>query len=338
MLDSPDDYPGLVTFVTGPGKHCGKTTFMVRALELARRGLATRGETSGRAVGPAVLTVGYDGEARDWLSGARKPSIPVRPGDVFVTAERFLRSGGTCPEILDVVPGTTALGRLCIARATRDGTVALVGPEGNAAVAWTLDRLTEPCTGGGPTAGAILVDGAINRVTQAASWPGARMVYVMRVDRAGFERSVDLALRMGLLASLPVYTEPDSPGDRATAGTATGAAAGDKGATTGDRAEIEINAGDRPLSIDGVLTAETAARLPPRAAVIVVDDMTKVFLDWRELRAFIGARRLLVRRSIEFAGIVASCRGVSDAEFLSRLDGAPGLDGRVACNPYEAAA
>jgi|GEM_PF-4358029 len=78
MLDKAEDFLGRVTFVTGPEKHCGKTTFMNRAAEIARRGARAAG-----LPGPALLTVGYDGEARDFLSGARKPALrpTLLPGD-----------------------------------------------------------------------------------------------------------------------------------------------------------------------------------------------------------------------------------------------------------------
>ena len=181
-LDSPEAYPGTVMFISGPEKHCGKTTFMNRAMLLARRGTTMAGKAP-----PAVMTVGYDGEVRDYLTGVRKPAVPISCGDVFVTAERFLRQSGTCPEILDVAPGAGVLGRLCIARASRDGVVALVGPEGNKAVAWILESLVE-----GGLADTVLVDGAINRITQAASRSSARFVYVLRVDRAGLHRAVEI--------------------------------------------------------------------------------------------------------------------------------------------------
>ena len=283
---------GRVTFVTGPEKHCGKTTFMNRAAELARRGARAAG-----LPGPALLTVGYDGEARDFLSGARKPAVPVAEGDIVVTTERFARP--CSPEILDVLPGSTALGRLCIARARRAATVALVGPEGNSLVAWAVRRIVDGYTG------TVLVDGAINRITQAASVDGARFVYTLRVDGAGMERAAALVRRMAALASLPVA--PARAGDAAL---------------------------DGPFALDGALTAETTARVPKGAASVVVEDFTKVFLGDSELSAFLRERTLYVGRRIEFGGFVVACRGVSDEDFSSRLaDDA--LTALVAFNPYE---
>lgn len=290
MLDSAEDFLGRVTFVTGPEKHCGKTTFMNRAAELARRGARASG-----LPGPALLTAGYDGESRDFLSGAHKPAVPVSTGDIILTTERFARP--CFPEIIDVLPGHTALGQLCIARARRVSVVALVGPDGNSQIAWAIDRIVaEGLTD------TVLVDGAINRITQVASIGSARFVYVLRVDRGTLGQALARVRRIGTLIGLPLAAETSS-------GT---------------------------FWLDDALTAETAARLPTGAREVVVEDLTKVFLGDSELRAFIRERTLQVRRRISFGGFVVSCRGLRDGEFLGALDDER-LAGMIAFNPYEPA-
>lgn len=294
-MDKAEDFLGRVTFVTGPEKHCGKTTFMNRAAEIARRGARAAG-----LPGPALLTVGYDGEARDFLSGARKPAVPVAEGDIVVTTERFARP--CSPEILDVLPGSTALGRLCVARAHRAATVSLVGPEGNSLVAWAIRSIVDGYSG------TVLVDGAINRITQAASVGGARFVYTLRVDGGNLEKAAARVRRIAALASLPVAPRVDAARDDAA------------------RAEA--------FTFDGALTAATMARIPKGAKAVVVEDFTKVFIGDSELSAFLRERTLYVGRRIEFGGFVVACRGVSDDDFSSRLaDDA--LVALVAYNPYE---
>lgn len=290
MLDRAEDFLGRVTFVTGPEKHCGKTTFMNLAALAVRRATQASGKP-----GPALLTVGYDGESRDFLSGARKPAVPVAAGDVVVTTERFARPCG--PEILDVLPGSTALGRLCIARAHRTATVALVGPEGNSLVAWAAARIVE-----GGLASAVLVDGAINRITQAAALDGARFVYTLRVDPAGLSKSVARVRRMAALLALP------------------------------ERGEDPI---DEAFVVPGALTAESVARIPRTARSLIVEDCTKVFLSDGELSALQRERPLFVRRRLEFGGFVVVCRGLSDGAFLERL-GDEAVASLVAFNPYDA--
>lgn len=287
MLDRAEDFLGRVTFVTGPEKHCGKTTFLNRALALVR----AAGER------PAFLSVGYDGEARDSLSAARKPSVPVAAGDVVVSAERFLRDGRILPEILEAFPGGSAFGRICAARAGRTGRIVLVGPEGNEGVSRVLSFLRDE-----GAARTVLVDGAINRITQVASWPGARFVFVLRADAAGLDKVARQACRLSLLASLA----PAAPG---------------------------FGAGEGEVILAGPLTAATAGALPKSARAVAVEDFTKVFLDDGELRSFLAGRELRVRAPIECAGIVAILRGVSRETFLSRLD--EGTAARIVFNPYE---
>jgi len=287
MLDRAEDFLGRVTFVTGPEKHCGKTTFLNRALALVR----AAGER------PAFLSIGYDGEARDSLSAARKPAVPVAAGDVVVSAERFLRDGRILPEILEALPGGSAFGRICVARAGRPGRIVLVGPEGNEGVARALAFLRDE-----GAARTVLVDGAINRITQVASWPGARFVFVLRADAAGLDRAARQARRLSILASLP-------------------------------SAPAVFGAGEGEVRLSGPLTAATAAALPGSVRGVSVDDFTKIFLDDGELRSFLSGRALFVDTSIECGGIVAVLRGVSRNAFLSRLD--EGTASRVVFNPYE---
>ena len=287
MLDRAEDFLGRVTFVTGPEKHCGKTTFLNRALALVR----AAGER------PAFLSVGYDGEARDSLSAARKPSVPVAAGDVVVSAERFLRDGRILPEILETLPGGSAFGRICVARANRSGRIVLVGPEGNQGVSRVLSFLRDE-----GAARTILVDGAINRITQVASWPGARFVFVLRTDAAGLDKAARQARRLSLLSTL----KPVPAG---------------------------FGAGEGEVLLAGPLTAATAAALPESVRGVSVEDFTKVFLEDGELRSFLSGRALFVGTPIECAGIVAVLRGVSRQTFLSRLD--EGTASRVVFNPYE---
>lgn len=301
-LDDPRSWLGRTLFAAGPGKDAGKTTFLVRAAVLARRAAAEAGLKP-----PALLSVGYDGEARDFLSGARKPSVPVEAGDVYVTAERFLRQGGASPEILEAAPGRSALGRLCVARATRSGRAALVGPEGNGIVAELLSIILD-----GGLASTALVDGSVNRITQIASRRDALMAYALRIDRGNLDSSLDAMRRVALLLGLPL--------------------AGDAEAADGHPAAFEL---------DGALTAAGAAALPKEARAVIVGDFTKVFLDYRALLAFLRTRSLLARSRPYFAGFVAVTRGLRDEAVLGRLRGAdePTLGGRALAdwmrfNPY----
>jgi hypothetical protein len=274
MLALPDDLLGRVTFVTGPGKHCGKTSFLNRALALVRR-----------VERPAFFSIGFDGEARDTLGAAAKPEIPVEPGDVFVTAGRYLSPSGCSPELLELVPGSTAMGRLCVARASRRGAVTLAGPEHNEAVGWAARFIKEE-----GLARTVLVDGAINRVTQVASCSlgDAGFVYALRASRSDAAKAARAAAFAYEVANLPRWD-----------GVAEGA-----------------------VIVDGPLTASVAAALPEDARVVVVADFTKVFLDGPGLRALSAAKRVVLARTLPCLGIVATLKDVPRGEFLAAVGAA----------------
>ena len=297
------DFLGRVTFITGPGKDCGKTSLLNACLALAR----------GAGERPAFLGIGFDGEARDSLSGLRKPRIEARAGEVFVTAEPYLRASRCLPEILDVLPGSTALGRLAIARAHRPGAVTLVGPERNELAAWALSRIQDE-----GWARTVLVDGAINRITQVAAFGGARFVFSLRVAPADLEKQVRRLRLVSTLLGLPAL-------GKASAGSGADSGGGAGTAAAGFPGPIHF--------LDGPLTRESAEGLPREAATVVVEDFTKVFLDGQDLAAFRRGRILAVRNKVDFGGFVVVLRDLAEERFAKAVAD-DSVMAQVSFNPY----
>jgi hypothetical protein len=287
------DFRGRVTFITGPEKDCGKTTLLNACLALLR------GAGEG---GLAFMGVGFDGEARDALSGLRKPRIEARAGEVFVTAEAYLRATRCLPEVLDVLPGSTALGRLAIARAGRAGAVTIVGPERNDYAAWAISRIREEAW-----AGTVLVDGAINRITQVAAFGGARFMFSLRASPADLERQARRVRHVAALQRLPSLS---------------GLAAGPV---------------EPVFELEGPLTQESAGRIPAGTATVVVEDFTKVFLDGQGLGAFLRDRALVLREKADFGGFIVVLRDLSREAFRKALADEEAFR-LVGFNPYEASA
>lgn len=313
MILGASDFSGRVTFITGPEKGCGKTSLLNYALGLLR----------GAGEAPAFLGVGFDGEASALGAGAgsgaaaRAPRIACRAGEVFVSSEPFLRSSSCAPEILEALPGSTALGRLAVARARRDGLAVLVGAERNEYSALAIGAIRSE-----GWARSVLVDGAMNRITQVSAFRGARFLFAVRASPGDLERNVRAMRRIYALARLPEV----APGN---GGTATAAPAG------GSQPEPSCR-------VEGPLTDQTLARVPAAARTIVVADFTKVFLDDRALAALSRDRVLAVEHGIEFGGFVVSLRDLSRERFAAALGApggpaAPGLEEAVAYDPYEAA-
>ncbi len=287
MVLEARDFRGRVTFITGPGKACGKTTLLKSSLALLRA----------EGAPCAFLGVGFEGEGRDSLSGAGRPRLSVGAGEVFVTSLPYLKASTCLPEILEVLPGSTALGRLAIARAGRPGPVTLVGPERNDYAALAVSLILEEAW-----ADTVLVDGALNRITQVAAFPGARFLFSLRVGPQDLSRQVASIRLLETLLGLPVALP-----------------------------------GEDLLDLEGPLTAAVVKAFPESVEAVSVEDFTKVFLDLASLKAFLRKRTLKLRRPIESLGYVVVLRGLSRAAFLEAL-GPGDLESRIAFNPYEVVA
>lgn len=303
MLDI-NAFPGRVTCITGPEKNCGKTQFMNFLIQK----LAAQGHV------PAVMTAGYDGEARDLLSGSKKPSIYINPGTIVVTPERFLRTSTIFPEILEVVPGATSLGNCCIARAQRAGTVILASGEGNTSISWTLKFLEE-----NRLAATVLIDGAFNRITQASAWNNSQLVYVVRVDTVNVKKTLETLTRLLMLSSLEEAPQEWYHNTSITAP---------------EKSSSAYAQTDTVYSMPDVLSLETVHTIPERAKTVILKDFTRVFLPFRELKSLMTEKRLAVLRKIPCAGIPVIVRGLSFKEFYDAVPELP-LKELLFPNPYQ---
>lgn len=192
-LDLPQTYSGKLTFISGEGKHSGKTTFMNRALDLSRR------RTGQDHLGLLVMTTGLDGEASDSLSSRQKPLVHIEEGDYFLTAEKPFSQCRAAAEIVEVFPGAGAMGRRILARAGRAAKVILVGPEGNAGMTRVLEMTRDE-----RLADTVFVDGAINRITQIFSMGDSQFVYTMIIEGHERERAIANLKKLWMLQNLPL--------------------------------------------------------------------------------------------------------------------------------------
>ncbi|MEI6387071.1 MAG: hypothetical protein WCQ50_10565 [Spirochaetota bacterium] len=295
----PGDFAGRVTFLTGPGRSSGKTSLLNAALALLRK----EGER------PAFLAVGFEGSAKVLGEGAtgregsqarprgEGPRIHVEPGEIFVGTGAWLRGSGLMPEVLAPLSGSGALGRLALVHARRAGEAVLVGPDSNEALAEAVTIMRDEWA-----ASSVLVDGALDRVTQVASVAGARFLAAIMVDRAGLAPTLSWMHRTLALSTLPTLEEEEG------------------------RAGL--------LSLDGPLTAAVAGSLPPWATTVLVDDLTKVFLGGQGLSIFLRTRSLAVRRKVGFGGFVVSHRGIEAGVVLDAIGNSIPED-LLFASPYE---
>ncbi|MBN1489491.1 MAG: hypothetical protein JXA69_06185 [Phycisphaerae bacterium] len=286
MQLTPGIFVGTTTFIVGSDKHAGKTTllnYLIRPL---------------RHEAPLVyLSVGLDGEGRDALSGVPKPHVVAEAGDWLVTAEQALRRSDVSAEIREVFPFETVLGAPVLAHVVRGGPIELIGPGSNAALARILMHIVADA--GIET---VLVDGAINRITQVAASTQAACVYVLRVDRAGLPRAIDAMRRLAYLQAVPVAMDDASD--------------------------------DATRVLDGALTTEKAGELDAGCRTLIVEDFSHVFLTYAELRNLQRRAELRFRRRVAMRAFVVNLYDVSRDEFLDRLTDT-GIIDKVIFNPYQ---
>jgi hypothetical protein len=282
-MDELKGIAGAVTAVTGFEKGSGKTTFLNLALPYAR------------AAGPvAAFTIGVDGSLKAREAGVMVPEIRVEPGDVVLTTESFARSSGARFEVLETLPGRTALGRLLVGRAVRAGSITLVGPEHFSLLAEVIDQVRRE-----GWAHSVLVDGAVNRITQVSALGDVRFAFTVRVDRANLAKVSARVRALAELADLPVEVHPSSGVHR----------------------------------VEGPLTVEVMKSLPEGVQGLSVEDFTKFFLEPSELMRALARYRFSVRRTFELLCFAITLRDVTRDEFL--VAAGPRASARLLFNPYE---
>ena len=271
-------------FIVGSKKNAGKTTFLNYATK------RLRGETR-----LGVLSVGIDGESEDQIFGNPKPQVRAEPGDLLLCADTSLRNSDLHYEILNVYPFRTALGRPVLLKALRPGKAEISGPENNSQLAEILADMRR-CG-----AGTVFIDGAVDRITQAAEGEKAAFVYVAKIEPENLESS---AAAMKLLWS------------------ASGTPLWKAGARTREPV----------VFVEG---AVTPGKLPPKTekGTLVAEDPTKVFLSWAEWQALNSRFEVRFRRKPDLAAFIVNLYNISRADFERKL-GLPALAERIVYNPY----
>lgn len=276
---------GAVTAITGFDKGSGKTTFLNHAYSIARR------------TGPvAVFTIGVDGAQKARDSHLSPPEIQVKAGDIVMTTQPFARASNARFEILEAVPGRSALGSLFLGRALREGSVTLVGSDHLSVLADMITRVRQE-----HWADSVLVDGAVNRITQIQALGDVNFVFTARIDRTTLSRAGERIRNLAALAELPVEPEP-----------------------AGDWHRVE-----------GVVNAATLAGLPVGTTKLSIEDFTKVFLESSELARTLERFDLSVRRAFRLLGFAVTLRDVNRTELLQAVG--PSVAAKLLSNPYEVA-
>ena len=137
------DTPTLA--ILGVAKNSGKTTTLAALL-------AREPEPVG------LLSVGIDGESQDFLLGTDKPAVPVKCGDLVVTAQGAMAYGQAQLQYLEPLGFDTPLGPVVLTRVLTPGSVMLAGMRHRGDLVRAVDMLQDH------GAARVFVDGAYGRM------------------------------------------------------------------------------------------------------------------------------------------------------------------------------
>jgi len=214
-----------------------------------------------------------------------------------------LASSDAALEILQVYPAATAVGRPVLARARREGTAEITGPSTNSGLRGMLRDIAEAGIA------TVFVDGAVDRITQAAADAGAGIVYVTRVEPGTLSSAADAVNLLADAAGCPAA--PDWKDFFAGA-----EAPGEKGV----------------FAVKGAFTSSRAAEVPPDARRLILEDLTKVFVGWREWSALRRRLKIAFAVNLPLKGVAANLYNVTPGDFEAKLT--PAARVKLVYNPY----
>lgn len=272
-------------FIVGSKKNAGKTTFLNYALSRLRP-----------ASPVGALSVGVDGEASDQVFGTPKPQVRVEKGDLLMCAESALKNADLHYEVLNVYPYRTAIGRPVLLRALRPGRAEISGPENNEQLEEALADMRRH------GAATVLVDGAVDRITQAAAVPKAAFVYVARVEPENLDSSAGAIKLLWAASQVPLCR-------------------------AGEKLKEPV------LIIDGALTPGRVPGRETKGGTLVIEDLTKIFLNWQQWQDLRSRFDLRCGARPELAAFVINLCNVGRQDFEKRL-GSAALAERMTYNPY----
>ncbi|HOP49753.1 MAG TPA: hypothetical protein PK887_03930 [Ignavibacteriales bacterium] len=217
-------------FITGNEKNAGKTTFLNLILNYLRK-----------MVEPAYMTIGVDGEKIDAVYGNLKPRIIAKKGDWIVTTEFSFNVANF--KICEVFPFKTVFGRLVLIKCLNDDFVEIIGPESNEQLKFIINYLLSL------SIKTILIDGAVNRITQTNILHHAIIFNVIKISPKNLNTNFDKIKLFNALNNLPIIN----------------------------------NLTSNTFLVNGALTSLKAANISTKLYEnIVLEDFTKMFLPFNE--------------------------------------------------------
>lgn len=243
-----------------------------------------------------VASVGVDGEKCDQIYGSEKPEVLLEKGDMVITTEEAINNSSADFAIIDVFENEkyNRKERGVLAQVIRSGTVEMISVGSNLVLSTILSSAISQAN-----PDIIFIDGAADRVTQIVSAEKALFYYVVKLDNANFDSAIANIKKLDMLSQLPAYEQQADS-----------------------------------FKISGALVKSKLSDVPSDIKNIVIDDFTKVFLSFHELRALIKKWQLLVEKSYNLKAVVVINNNVAQSQVIEAVNNQE-IIAKIIFNPYE---
>ena len=276
------------TFIIGSKKNAGKTTFLNYSAASLRKTAPI-----------AYLTIGIDGEKTDQIFQTQKPKIFARKGDTLLSTDSALKQSDASFKILNAYPSSTVLGKLMLLEVLRDGFVEIIGPKNNLQLSHILKDIKKH------KIQTILVDGAINRITQVSSHDNSHFVYVTKLQPENLNSVTDSIKLIYRLWKTPLR----SP-----------------------HACKEKNM-ETTLFLNGAITKKKTDLIKGNIKTLVFENFTKVFLSYGDWQNLSKKYRIYFKEKFELSSFIINLYNITKEDFKKSLN-SPEIMRKTIFNPY----
>ena len=319
-----------VTFITGSGKNVGKTTFLNYILPRLRNSVSSL----------AYLTIGIDGEKEDMIFGTPKPGIFAEVDDYIITCDSAISVSDANFEVVEVFPFSIKLGKLLLLKTLRAGSIELIGPGNNIQLNYILNYLKESIN-----INTILIDGAVNRVTQLTSASDSQFIYIMKISAENLMKSINQIKTLSLVKDIPIlsqcdfdtidhYTQTNPSIEMSSPHPIAQWPYGCVEANLKAKTEVQGKKIPSVYFCEGALTNIKVSGIPQNIKHILVNDFTKIFLTWNELSCLLKNRKIYCKEKFHLCSVSVNLYDIEKAEFQKILSD-NNIKEEVVFNPYE---
>lgn len=274
-----------IIFIAGSSKNAGKTTFLNYLLPRMRSVSQL-----------AYLTIGIDGERKDQIFGTDKPVIETLAGDVLITCENQIALSDGSFEVLQVFPWRTVLGKLMAVRTVRKGLIEIAGPENNL----QLERIVGYIRNNLGIS-SVVIDGAVNRITQISSSDSAGFYYVCRVTRENLSSSIE---KMRIISFLNKVDHIP-----------------------------KLRGMEKVYAHKGAFTKSSFDEIPENRTIVEIEDFTKIFLNFSGIQKLNGQYKIYFRNKLNLEAFVVNLYNICEEEFKQKITDFA-IDDLCIYNPY----